>query len=581
MNFKKQFKKIIVLGCVAFLFNTSNAQNTVTITDASLTGNNNFNWTKNNIYLLDGLVYLEAGGVLNIEEGTVIKFKNTNPASALIITRGAQIFAEGTIDEPIIFTAEADDVSDPLDLGPDDVGLWGGLILLGRATTFKNGNSEVNIEGIPTTEVRGLYGDPNGNFNDDDNSGVLKYVSIRHTGFGLTTGSELQGLTLAGVGRGTTIDFVESYASSDDGVEIFGGTVDLKHFVAAFIEDDTYDFDETWTGKGQFWFGIQRVSSGGPDAGFEADGSTPDNVAPVSNPTIYNVTMIGSGVGATRGGRGWLLRAGIQGTYANSVLTDFRGKCLEVQDRPNNSTTDAYAQLVAGNINLLSNAFWHCGAASSQPIDASSNGIIQATITDTCSSSPNSPCNANGEGGVQVTFLINHLTSNNNFVGNPEIVSIEREQNESLDPRPSLTGAAYSGTLASLPSNDSFFSPTDYRGAFSANPADFWIAKWTALYQNNHLNKNIVTGIKNIVVDNNISIFPNPTNRQFKVDFNGSAYSKYDIINMNGQVISSSAIPLNTFAFEINTQNFSNGLYLIRLINEKGLSVIKRISIQK
>lgn len=579
MNLIKNLKNLaLVAGFTATAF-TANAA-TINITDADL-GSATYNWTKNNVYLLDGLVYLESGGRLNIEAGTVVKFKNTTPASALVITRGAQIFAIGTKDEPIIFTAEADDVNDPTDLGPDDVALWGGLVILGRAHTYKNGNSEVNVEGIPTTEPRAKYGDPNGNFVNNDNSGTLRYVSIRHTGDELAPGNELQGLTLGGVGSGTTIEYVEVYASSDDGVELFGGTVNLKYFVAAYADDDTYDYDEYWTGKGQFWFGLQRETATGPDAGFEADGSTPDNVAPFSNPTIYNLTMIGSGVGATRGGTGWLLRAGVQGKYYNSILTDFRAKCLEVQDRPNNTTTDAYSQLVAGNMTIESNVFWRCGAAGTQPMDASSTGIIRVTVTDTCSGTPNSPCNANGEGGSDVTFLVNHLSSNNNFVGNPEIVAIDREQNEILDPRPSATGAAYTGTLASYPSNDPFFTPVNYRGAFSADGDDFWMSGWTALHRNNHLRKDINTGIYSYVMDNKVKVYPNPTQNDFVIDLNGSFYEKVEIVSMSGQVMKAFDVLPNTVQINVSTNNFSEGLYLVRLVNSNGKSVVRKISVNK
>jgi hypothetical protein len=138
----------------------------VRITDADLVGNQSYQWTKDNTYVLDGLVFLEEGGVLNIEH--IIKFTDRadvgNP-SALVITRGAKIYAEGTADAPIIFTAEADDVNDPTDLGPKDNALWGGIVLLGRGITQKSGNGEVNIEGIDLSETRGLYG---GNDNDDN-----------------------------------------------------------------------------------------------------------------------------------------------------------------------------------------------------------------------------------------------------------------------------------------------------------------------------------------------------------------------------------------------------------------------------
>ncbi|MBK7873789.1 MAG: hypothetical protein IPJ74_25585 [Saprospiraceae bacterium] len=326
------------------------AQITVNITDASLQGGQTYNWTKNNVYLLDGLVFLEEGGVLNIEAGTVVKFTaraSADNPSALIITRGAKIYATGTAVEPIIFTAEADDVNDPGDLGPSDNSLWGGLALLGKGITQRNGNAEVNIEGIPAEEVRGLYG---GTDNFDD-SGVMRYVSIRHGGRALASGNELNGLSLGAVGSKTVLEYIEIYANSDDGIEFFGGAPNLKYAVVAFAEDDSFDWDEVYSGQGQFWFSIQRPDIA--DAGCECDGTTPDDLTPYSNPTVYNWTHIGSGAGATASNPiGWLLRAGTAGTIANSIVTGMKGKVIEVQDK-NTGTNDSHQKLLNGELNLL------------------------------------------------------------------------------------------------------------------------------------------------------------------------------------------------------------------------------------
>jgi hypothetical protein len=133
----------------------------VNIIDADLNGEEAYTWTSDKTYVLDGLVFLEEGGVLNIEAGTVVKFTpraDVGNPSALVITRGAKIFAEGTAENPIIFTAEIDDVNDAFDLGPADNALWGGIVLLGNGITQKNGNPQVNIEGIDLSEPRGAYG---------------------------------------------------------------------------------------------------------------------------------------------------------------------------------------------------------------------------------------------------------------------------------------------------------------------------------------------------------------------------------------------------------------------------------------
>ncbi|TNE58738.1 MAG: T9SS C-terminal target domain-containing protein, partial [Bacteroidetes bacterium] len=294
------------------------AQTVVNITDADIQPGQTVNWTKDKVYLCDGLVFVEDGATLNIEAGTVVKFTpraDVGNPSALIIARGGKIYATGTAAEPIIFTAEDDDVNDPYDLGPKDNALWGGIVLLGKGVTQKNGNSIVQVEGIPTTEPRGEYG---GNDNADD-SGILRYVSIRHGGRQIASGNELNGLTLGAVGSGTTLEFIEIYANSDDGIEFFGGAPNLKYAVVAFAEDDSFDWDEVYAGKGQFWFSIQRDDVA--DSGGECDGTTPDDGTPYSNPTVYNWTHIGSGQGAAASNPiGWNLRAGTAGTLANCIV---------------------------------------------------------------------------------------------------------------------------------------------------------------------------------------------------------------------------------------------------------------------
>jgi len=198
-------KLFLFLVAVWVLATQASAQTIVNVTDADIQAGQTVNWTKDKVYLCDGVVYVEEGATLNIQAGTVVKFTpraDVGNPSALVICRGAKIFATGTVVEPIIFTAEEDDVNNPTDLGPKDNALWGGLVVLGKGVTQKNGNSEVNVEGIPTSESRGIYGGTD----NADNSGVLKYVSIRHGGRQIASGNELNGLTLGAVGSGTTLE---------------------------------------------------------------------------------------------------------------------------------------------------------------------------------------------------------------------------------------------------------------------------------------------------------------------------------------------------------------------------------------
>lgn len=530
----------------------------VSITDADLVAGQTYNWTNNNTYVLDGLVFLEEGAVLNIQEGTVIKFteQSAGTASALVVCRGAKINAIGTQDAPIIFTAEIDDVNDPTDLGPSDVQLWGGLVLLGKATTEKNGVYEVSIEGIASTEPRGLYGAPGNNpanFDDNDNSGELRYVSIRHTGYGLTSGSELQGLTLGGVGRGTKLSFIDIYASSDDGMEIFGGTVDIKNFCVAFAEDDSYDFDEVWKGKGQFLFSLQRADVA--DAGWEYDGSTPNNTAAHTSSTIYNFTHIGAGPGAAASNPiGLLIRAGGSVVAANGIVAQMKGKGIEIQDDSANTTTDSYSRFLAGETEIKNNLFHAIGSATA--LDGSSAGVIRVS--------------SNPDDETAAAFAT-HLALTNQ-IADPAFVSISREQDGTLDPRPSATGAAYTTPLATYPSGDTFFTAVNYKGALSSEANDCYIAKWTTLAKNGHLAQGLnwsgaatVKPYNSVLED--LKVFPNPSNNMVNIQINTTENVVVDVLNVEGRIVRSLQTGSGQSTTTLPVSDLAPGLYMLRFSN--------------
>ncbi len=217
-------------------------------------------WTTGNCYILGGRITVVDGVTLTIEPGVVIKGEAGTGANAtaLLIARGAKLMAEGTADMPIIFTSIADEISpndvvsgnfESPNLAPTVNGLWGGLIVLGKATisaSNDDGNdvSEVQIEGIPTSDANGLYGGSD----DADNSGVINYISIRHGGANIGAGNEINGLTLGGVGSGTVIENIEVVANQDDGIEWFGGTVNVKNALVWNAGDDGLDTDQAWAG---------------------------------------------------------------------------------------------------------------------------------------------------------------------------------------------------------------------------------------------------------------------------------------------------------------------------------------------
>jgi hypothetical protein len=226
-------------------------------------------WTSDNIYRLDGRVTVTGGATLTIEPGTIIKGAPGAGqfSSALLISRDGMIMAEGTADAPIIFTSVADNIQPgeivSPNMDPNNVGLWGGVIILGEAPISASAN-EVQIEGIPTSDRNGLYGGQN----DGDNSGVFTYVSIRHGGTNIGAGNEINGLSLGGVGSGTTINNIEIVANADDGIEWFGGNVDIDGALVWNSGDDALDTDQDWIGTCSNF--ILVTPRGG--SGFELDG---------------------------------------------------------------------------------------------------------------------------------------------------------------------------------------------------------------------------------------------------------------------------------------------------------------------
>lgn len=400
-------------------------------------------WTADEEYMLEGFVFVNPGQTLTIEPGTVIRAKTGQGenASALIISRGAKIIAEGTPDNPIIFTVEGDDLEGSVPV--ESRGLWGGLIILGNAQL----NSEFNeskIEGIPLSETRGIYG---GSVNND-NSGILKYVSIRHGGTNIGANNEINGLTLGGVGSGTTIEHVEVISNQDDGFEFFGGTVNCKYLAAAFCGDDAFDFDEGYRGKGQFWLAIQAPALG--DNLAEHDGGTdPVYGEPYCIPEIYNATYIGNG--QLNSSNLMVFSDDAGGKYYNSIFTHQKaGIEIEYIDGIN----DSYTQFNNENLILEHNIFYD--------IETNNHSLILSAFND-----------AGDPLTTQQIILQNYLISAQNEVYNPGITITETD----YDVVP--TGDV-SSNLAVYP--DDWYDAVTYKGAFDPTGAN-WLEGWSLLME--------------------------------------------------------------------------------------------------
>ncbi|WP_340199728.1 multidrug transporter [Ascidiimonas sp. W6] len=266
-------------------------------------------------YELEGGVFVNDGVTITIPAGTRIEAGNVNGVFAfLAIRQGGIIDAQGTANNPIVFT------SNQTTPNPGD---WGGLILAGRAPI----NRVTTAGGTATAEVANLtYGgdDPT------DNSGIVRYVRLEYTGGQINESSEYNGLSLYGVGNGTTLEYIQTFQGADDGFEFYGGTVNLKYAVATGSQDDSFDWTDGWVGNGQFWIVQQGTIEG--DKGIEADNLDGTNDAvPFSFPTISNVTLIGADDGDGEN-KGIEFRAGTKVAAYNMIIQGFSEKGIEVDD---------------------------------------------------------------------------------------------------------------------------------------------------------------------------------------------------------------------------------------------------------
>lgn len=395
----------------------------VNVTDRGL-GTGSVTWSRNKTYVLNGRVFVNSGQTLTIEAGTIIKGAagTGEKAAALIVARGGKIIANGTATDPIIFTSVVDDIARDKtgtlickggNLAANFRGLWGGLIILGKSK-INSSEKELAIEGIPTTETRGLYGGTD----IADNSGSLKYVSIRFGGAVIGANNEINGLTLGGVGNGTTIEYIEVIANKDDGVEFFGGTVNTKFVVISNCGDDSFDADEGYNGKNQFWLTFQDEEG---DNGGEHDGGPADCLLcePFSNFQVYNATFVGN----TKN-RALRIRENSAASYHNSIFINY-DKGFEING------AESLAQYNNGLLKFNNNVLFNV----TKPWDANS-----ATVAD-------------------------KLLAAGNTVNVDPLMSAK------------FVPAANLGSLYAY--NDNFFTTVTYKGAFDPAAATRWIDGWT------------------------------------------------------------------------------------------------------
>jgi hypothetical protein len=325
----KNHRAFALLGAMGFAL-TGMANAAEIIVSEDIVGSET--WTSNNTYNLVDQIYVTPGATLTIEAGTIVASEpSENGSGSLAVCRGAQIFVNGTQDNPVIMTSKNDDFETWREAALE----WGNLTIMGNgfvSNTFEDGNV-CYCDAGNESPMEGLVQDPEdpegwskyGGGDDDDDSGSISYLSIRYGGRVIGLADELNGMSLGGVGRATEIDHVEIMNNVDDGIEIWGGTVNLKYVNIWNVGDDSFDLDQGWRGKAQFGLIVQGYSldasqgSGVGDNCFEHDGAENSDAQPVTRATIYNFTAIGQPVDGD-GATVWRDGAGVQ--YRQCIFMD-------------------------------------------------------------------------------------------------------------------------------------------------------------------------------------------------------------------------------------------------------------------
>ena len=343
---------------------------------------------------------------------------------------------------------------------------------VGTAPTFLNGTyGPFNVSGGTTNFAAPYYATGGaGSFDDNDNSGTMKYVSIRYSGAILAVGAEINGLTLASVGRGTTIDHIEIVSCADDNVEIFGGTVNLKYISTLFGNDDMIDYDLGWTGKAQFIFGMKTdvTASIDSDSGFEADSYDNSGTGLKSSPVFYNVTMVGnakaSGTADNTALAAICMKDGAEGSIYNSVFANFRNGLNLVSANTSGGNPNTLTSWTSDALKVKCNTFVGITNPLSHTATSSSAGTLYAsgsteyikfTTTD-----KNTVVAGNTLTGFNYDFTVNNSTN---------VFSVKSD----VIPNPALS-------ITGCPTPiDGFFRPAEYRGAFSSDAKNNWLSDWS------------------------------------------------------------------------------------------------------
>lgn len=390
----------------------------------------------NGIWTLKGYVYVNNGAVLTIEPGTIIR-SDVSDKGALIVERGSKLIADGRPDKPIVFTSGRA----PGERAPGD---WGGIILLGKAPT--------NRSLSPAPIIEGGVNRPYGGTDAADNSGILRYVRIEFSGIAAEPGSEINGLTLGGVGSGTIIENVQVSYGADDAFEFFGGTVNCKNLIAFGTMDDDFDFDFGYQGKIQFAVSLRDKPADTDQAnGIECDNDgSGSNAEPYTRPYLSNFTLIGpydtTGSNSNHGfSNRW--RRATRFVLNNSLLIGHRKAGFSMESA---ATAQAYKD---GQSEFRNNII----AVYSKPYNVHDDGAKSVFASNDLLQ-----LKAEADG--------NRLFQDREDIKLTDPFNLTAPDFIPKAGSPALTGANFTGM-------DSFFTPTSFTGAFGTVN---WMQGWTS-----------------------------------------------------------------------------------------------------
>ncbi len=520
------------------------------------------------LYGLDGYVFVDSLGVLEIEAGTIIVGDTVGQNSALCVNRGGKIIAQGTPEKPIIFTSSAPP-------GQRRAGDWGGVLICGLASTNHPGG-EAALEGgiADANRIRGWFGGRN-NPNDDDSSGVLSYVRIEFGGIAAAPNQELNGLTLGAVGRKTKIDHVMVSYANDDSFEWFGGSVDGKYLIAYNGLDDDFDGDNGFNGRIQFALSIRAPEiadvSGSHLFEFDNDAQGSYN-APLTGAIFSNVTAIGpikdtswtSGSGPNKFNPRYStmvqIRRNARLSIVNSVMLGWP-KGLEILSPGSQKAAANDSILLRNNYvyGIKSALFYVDGTNPSIPTDWFNKPEFNNRVD------LSSPYKAN---------LIDPF-------GEQGIINPVPKQNAEY-----LNSASFQDIGHIKLGSDPFFQKVPYCGAFSPNLIERWDLPWAeydpinTVYAPTSVEE---TSTEN--TSNSIRILPNPTTGLLRVIFKslGESFTLKLIDNLGNQVYDYKANNLNKnsyYELPLDLTPYSDGMYYL-MINLSGTITVEKVVLKK